>query len=57
MALFKYFSHDTSVPKQSSSLNQKQTEVVSNFASKAEEKAQQVRVTMCTQSKGYVYFH
>ena len=35
MALFKYFSRDTSVSKQSSSLTQKE-EVVSDFVSKAE---------------------
>ena len=42
---------DTSVPKQSSSLIQKEKEVVSDFVSKAEKEAQHVGVTLCTQSK------
>ena len=36
MAFLKYFSHDTSVPKQSLSLPQKEKEVVSDFVSEAE---------------------
>ena len=51
MTLLKYFSCDTSVPKQSSSLTQKEREVASDFVSKAEEEVQHVGVTLCTQSK------
>ena len=40
MALFKYFSRDTSVPKQSLSLTQKEKEIVSDFVSKVEKEAQ-----------------
>ena len=42
MALFKYFSLATSVPKQSSSLTQKEKEVVSDFVSKAKKEAQRL---------------
>ena len=40
MALFRYFSRDTSALKQSSSLTQKEKDVVSDFVSKAEKEAQ-----------------
>ena len=52
MALFKYFSRDTSVPKLSSSLAQKEKEVVSDFASKAEKEAQHMGMTLRTQRMG-----
>ena len=45
------FSRGTGVPKLSSSLAQKEKEVVSDFASKAEKEAQHVGMTLCTQSK------
>ena len=51
MALFEYFSCDASVPKQLSSLTQKELEVVSDFVSKAEKEAQHVGVILCTWSK------
>ena len=36
MVLVKYFSRDTSVPKPSSSLTQKEKEIIRDLASKAE---------------------
>ena len=48
---FKYFSHERSVPKQWSSLTQKEKEVVSDFVSKTEKETQHKTVTLCTQSK------
>ena len=46
MELLKYFLHNTSVPKQSSFLTQKEKEVVSDFVSNAEKEAQRVGVTL-----------
>ena len=54
MALLKYFSHDTSLPKQLLSLTQKENEVVSDFVSKAEKEAQHMGVSLCTQSEHYI---
>ena len=51
MALFKYFLCDTSVPKQTVSLTQKEKEIVTDFVSKAEKEAQCMDITLCTQSK------
>ena len=51
MVLLKYFSYDTSLPKQSLSLTQKENKVVSDFVSKAEKEAQHMGMTLCTQSK------
>ena len=51
MALLKYFSSDTSVPKQLPYLTQKEKEIVIKFVSKAEKQAQLMGVTLCTQSK------
>ena len=51
MALFNYFLRDTSAPKQSSSLAQKEKDLASNFVSKAEKEAQRMGVTLGTQSK------
>ena len=48
---FKYFSRDTSVPKQSSSLTQNEKEVVSDFVSKAEKEAQRMGVTCVHREK------
>ena len=52
---YEVFLHDTSVPKQSSSLTHNENDVVhvhvSDFISKAEKEAQRVSVTLCTQSK------
>ena len=44
--LLSYFLCDTSGPKQSSSLTQKEKEVVSDFVSKAEKEAQHVCVAL-----------
>ena len=50
MVLFKYLLHDTSVPKQLSSLTQKE-KVVSDLVSKAKKEAQCVGMKLCTHSK------
>ena len=53
--LFKYFSCDTSAPKQLSSLAQKGKEIVSDFVSKAGKETKRVGTTLYTKSKRNIW--